>query len=93
MCTFNRTLHHQLDQMQIIHAFLSKTRHKYFNPYLTYSMMLTFHSQMARAGFIRRDRQHLRRLLADCELEWTTLNCEVNRINRVRVSVCFKISR
>ena len=38
---------------------------------------------MARAGFIRRDRQHLRQLLAECQLEWSTLNCEVKRINRV----------
>ena len=40
---------------------------------------------MARSGFIRTDRQHLKQLLAECEAEWKALNREVNRIDRVRM--------
>ena len=40
---------------------------------------------MARGGFIRTDRQHLKQLLAECEVEWKTLNREVKRINRVSI--------
>ena len=38
---------------------------------------------MARGGWIRTDKQQLKQLLAECELEWSTLNREVKRINRV----------
>ena len=35
-------------------------------------------------GWIHADRQQLKKVLADCDIEWLTLNREVKRINRVR---------
>ena len=55
-------------------------------------LLISLHAfQMARGGFIRMDRQRLKQLLAECELEWLTLNREVKRINRVRVFVCIDL--
>ena len=39
---------------------------------------------MAREGWLRADRHHLNQVLAECDLEWLSLNREVKRINRVR---------
>ena len=38
---------------------------------------------MARLGLIRRDRQHLKKLIEECELEWNVLSKQVQHIDRV----------
>ena len=48
---------------------------------------------MAHAGVVRTDRQHLKKLIEECELEWKVLNKEVKRINRVREIPPIKYSK